>query len=95
MQQQGQFPVERLVKTYDFADINQAFADSHTGTAVRAGAENDLKSKLNRLYVRTRITLRSSFPRRRGIQLTEKLLIMNVCLLDSGPCLRRDKLARE
>jgi aryl-alcohol dehydrogenase len=35
LQQQGQFPVERLVRTYDFADINQAFADSHDGTAVK------------------------------------------------------------
>ncbi len=35
LQQQGRFPVERLVKTYDFADINQAFADSHAGTAVK------------------------------------------------------------
>ena len=35
LQQQGQFPVERLVSTYDFADINQAFADSHAGTAIK------------------------------------------------------------
>ena len=35
LQQQGRFPVERLVRAYDFADINQAFADSHTGTAVK------------------------------------------------------------
>ena len=35
LQQQGQFPVERLIRTYDFADINQAFADSHAGTAIK------------------------------------------------------------
>ena len=35
LQQQGQFPLERLIRTYDFADINQAFADSHAGTAIK------------------------------------------------------------
>ena len=28
LQQQGRFPYERLIKIYDFADINQAFEDS-------------------------------------------------------------------
>ena len=35
LQQQSQFPVERLIRTYNFADINQAFADSHAGTAIK------------------------------------------------------------
>lgn len=33
---QGRFPVDRLIKFYDFKDINQAFADSHNGTAIKA-----------------------------------------------------------
>jgi aryl-alcohol dehydrogenase len=32
---QGRFPVDRLVKTYDFADINNAFADSASGAVVK------------------------------------------------------------
>jgi aryl-alcohol dehydrogenase len=32
---QGSFPVDRLVKTYDFADINSAFADSESGAVVK------------------------------------------------------------
>jgi aryl-alcohol dehydrogenase len=31
----GSFPVDRLVKTYDFADINSAFADSESGAVVK------------------------------------------------------------
>jgi aryl-alcohol dehydrogenase len=33
--QQGQFPIDRLVKTYDFADINAAFAASESGAVVK------------------------------------------------------------
>ena len=33
---QGRFPVDRLMKFYDFKDINQAFADSHSGKAIKA-----------------------------------------------------------
>lgn len=33
---QGRFPVDRLMKFYDFKDINQAFEDSHNGTAIKA-----------------------------------------------------------
>jgi aryl-alcohol dehydrogenase len=32
---QGTVPVHRLVKTYDFADINSAFADSESGAVVK------------------------------------------------------------
>jgi aryl-alcohol dehydrogenase len=32
---QGRFPVEKLVKTYAFEDINQAFADSESGEIVK------------------------------------------------------------
>jgi aryl-alcohol dehydrogenase len=32
---QGSFPVDRLVKTYGFADINSAFADSESGAVVK------------------------------------------------------------
>ena len=31
----GTFPVDRLVKTYDFADINAAFEDSTSGAVVK------------------------------------------------------------
>jgi aryl-alcohol dehydrogenase len=33
--QQGRFPVDRLVKTFPFAQINEAFADAHAGGAVK------------------------------------------------------------
>ena len=33
--QQGRFPVDRLVKTFPFAQINEAFAASHDGSAVK------------------------------------------------------------
>lgn len=33
---QGRFPVDKLMKFYDFKDINQAFADSHSGKAIKA-----------------------------------------------------------
>lgn len=33
---QGRFPVDKLMKFYDFKDINQAFEDSHNGTAIKA-----------------------------------------------------------
>jgi aryl-alcohol dehydrogenase len=32
---QGRFPIDKLVKTYDFADINTAFADSASGAVVK------------------------------------------------------------
>ena len=32
---QGRFPVDKLVKTYGFADINSAFADSESGAVVK------------------------------------------------------------
>jgi aryl-alcohol dehydrogenase len=35
MWQQGLFPIDKLVKTYDFADINQAFADSTSGDVLK------------------------------------------------------------
>jgi aryl-alcohol dehydrogenase len=31
----GRFPIDRLVRTYKFADINQALADLVQGTAVK------------------------------------------------------------
>jgi len=31
----GRFPIDRLVRTYEFADINQAFADAAQGTVVK------------------------------------------------------------
>ena len=33
---QGRFPIDRIMKFYRFEDINQAFADSHNGTAIKA-----------------------------------------------------------
>ena len=38
---QGRFPVDKLIKYYSFADINQAFADSHNGTALKAVVRMD------------------------------------------------------
>ncbi len=32
---QGRFPFDRLIKQYDFADINQAIADSETGKTIK------------------------------------------------------------
>lgn len=32
---QGQFPIDKLVKTYDFADINAAFEDSESGEVLK------------------------------------------------------------
>ena len=34
-QQKGLFPYEKLVSTYDFADINKAFDDAATGSAIK------------------------------------------------------------
>ena len=34
-QQQGLFPYEKLINTYDFADINQAFSDAESGTVIK------------------------------------------------------------
>ena len=33
--QQGRFPVDRLVKTFPFAQINEAFEASHAGGAIK------------------------------------------------------------
>lgn len=35
LNQQGLFPYDRLIKTYDFSDINKAFEDSHAGVAIK------------------------------------------------------------
>ena len=32
----GQFPFDRLIRFYDFADINQAFADTKSGSVIKA-----------------------------------------------------------
>ncbi len=32
---QGRFPYDRLIKTYDFSEINKAFEDSHTGRSIK------------------------------------------------------------
>ena len=32
---QGRFPVDRIVQTYAFSDINQAISDSESGGAVK------------------------------------------------------------
>lgn len=34
-QQQGLFPYEKLITRYDFADINKAFSDAESGTAIK------------------------------------------------------------
>ena len=31
----GKFPIERMIKFYDFADINQAAADATSGTTIK------------------------------------------------------------
>lgn len=33
---QGRFPVDKIMKFYPFSEINQAFADSHNGVAIKA-----------------------------------------------------------
>lgn len=33
---QGRFPIDKIIKYYSFEDINQAFEDSHNGTAIKA-----------------------------------------------------------
>jgi len=33
---EGRFPVDRLIQYYDFADINQALADSSAGKVIKA-----------------------------------------------------------
>ncbi|WP_279402590.1 zinc-binding dehydrogenase [Arthrobacter sp. JCM 19049] len=35
LHQQGLFPFDKLIKKYDFADINQAFADSANGSTLK------------------------------------------------------------
>jgi aryl-alcohol dehydrogenase len=32
---QGQLPIDKLVKTYDFTDVNTAFEDSESGAVVK------------------------------------------------------------
>jgi aryl-alcohol dehydrogenase len=34
--QQGRFPVDKIIRYYDFADINQAIEDSERGDAIKA-----------------------------------------------------------
>ena len=34
-QREGRFPYERLIKTYDFSDINQAFKDTESGEVIK------------------------------------------------------------
>ena len=35
LRERGSFPIDKLVKTYPFADINSAFADAASGTVVK------------------------------------------------------------
>lgn len=35
MQRQGEFPVEKLVKVYDYKDMAKALKDLHDGTVVK------------------------------------------------------------
>ena len=35
LNRQGRFPYERLIRTYDFADINRAFEDSRAGRTIK------------------------------------------------------------
>ena len=35
LNRQGRFPYERLIKTYDFTDINKAFEESKVGRAIK------------------------------------------------------------
>jgi aryl-alcohol dehydrogenase len=32
---EGKFPIDRIIKFYDFKDINQAFADVHSGATIK------------------------------------------------------------
>ena len=34
-QERGLFPYEKLISTYDFADINKAFSDARAGTVIK------------------------------------------------------------
>lgn len=36
LQRQGRFPLEKLVRFYDFADVNPAVHDSDAGTTIKA-----------------------------------------------------------
>lgn len=38
---QGRFPVDKIMKFYSFSEINQAFADSHNGVAMKAVVRMD------------------------------------------------------
>ena len=33
---EGKFPVDKLIKYYDFEDINKAFKESHEGIAIKS-----------------------------------------------------------
>jgi aryl-alcohol dehydrogenase len=35
LNRKGQFPYERLITTYDFKDINKAFADTKAGITIK------------------------------------------------------------
>ena len=35
LSQQGYFPIDKLTKSYDYADINTAFEDSESGAVVK------------------------------------------------------------
>ena len=35
LNKEGNFPFDRIVKTYDFEEINKAFEDSRTGRAIK------------------------------------------------------------
>jgi aryl-alcohol dehydrogenase len=41
---QGRLPVEKLIRRYDFGDINVAFADAASGTAIKPVLQFDLNS---------------------------------------------------
>lgn len=40
LQRQGRFPLEKLVRFYDFADVNRAVDDSDAGTTIQADPAN-------------------------------------------------------
>lgn len=40
---QGRFPIDKIMKFYSFKDINQAFEDSHNGTALKAVLRMDMQ----------------------------------------------------
>ena len=46
---QGKLPYDRFVKFYDFADINQAIADSKSGEVIKTDI-NEWSAKLSRCH---------------------------------------------